>query len=517
MTTRQYSYRGKLTLISLVALLFSGLANIVVPQQAMSSLTVGTVRELRNSNSGRCLSFIGSNTANGTGANQWDCLGVVQQRWRFEYKPGSQSFSLINEFTGKCLSLDGNDPRGINGNGVHFIEWDCYSGHPNQTFRYTPKADGAFQIFLVASKKCLGVDDSLTANTTTPTINQWTCIEPSHPAQSWFFRDDFGSYNERPRPPTSPPNYITNSEGLSEPEFLMATDGSVVMIGNIQGPSSPDPAIAFKFTLRNLDSGGSSTNSVPTPSFKATGRDFAVSLGGVGYGNVEICGQFVYPAFPAAPALTIPCETIYVDPSFSSPQAATQTQRAYQCSGALGVSATFEFTDNRKRRTDAIYTASFSYCRDGVKVRDPGDANGSCSQVGCGWFATTDGGGRRIAGQEVSIRWPGPTTNPEKKMLSLRAAFTTDEEVNLQVYSTRLLTVVRYLHLVVIETGGLERLCGYDYTNGARAPLDLPTVFAAADTSATSITDQNGKQRVMTCVGAAPGSSGNLIQRKHRY
>ncbi len=148
-----------------------------------------------NVNSGRCLGVNYSSHADGTWANQWDCIGAASQSWTVQKVTGNQ-YRIINANSGRCLGVIGGP--GATNPGAHVEQWQCVSSaYTNQLWLFINLGGNYYQIRAVHSGMCMGVDYSYTgnivANVSPPGygINQWPCLTGSapggaHPAQTWL-------------------------------------------------------------------------------------------------------------------------------------------------------------------------------------------------------------------------------------------------------------------------------------------------------------------------------------------
>jgi beta-glucanase (GH16 family) len=106
---------------------------------------------------GKCVDVAGSNTANGTAVQLWDCNGTGAQQWTIGTDATVRAL-------GKCLDVSG----GGTANGTVVQLWDC-NGTGAQ--RWTPNA--ARDIVNPQANKCLDATGNSSANGTRLQI--WTC------------------------------------------------------------------------------------------------------------------------------------------------------------------------------------------------------------------------------------------------------------------------------------------------------------------------------------------------------
>ncbi|MEV4517049.1 ricin-type beta-trefoil lectin domain protein [Dactylosporangium sp. NPDC049525] len=119
--------------------------------------------------SGRCADIGGTNPANGTQAQLWDCHGGTNQRFT------STSGKQLQVFGSKCLDASG---RGTT-NGTAVVIWDC-NGQTNQ--QWNLNANGT--ITGVQSGLCLDANGAATVNGTKLIL--WSCNGGAN--QQWSLR-----------------------------------------------------------------------------------------------------------------------------------------------------------------------------------------------------------------------------------------------------------------------------------------------------------------------------------------
>ncbi|MDG6105753.1 PHB depolymerase family esterase [Dactylosporangium aurantiacum] len=151
------------------AVAFLGLDGTSAPSPSASTTTSpppGGTTTLVGVASGRCLDVPGSNAANGTQPQLWDCHGGANQQWTVS---GQTLRSL-----GKCLDAPLNAAAGAKAQ-----LWDC-NGGTNQQWSFN--ADGTVRNG--QSGLCLDVNRAATANGS-PVI-LWTCTAAAN--QRWTRR-----------------------------------------------------------------------------------------------------------------------------------------------------------------------------------------------------------------------------------------------------------------------------------------------------------------------------------------
>jgi ricin-type beta-trefoil lectin protein len=106
---------------------------------------------LTTRNSGRCLSVTAASTAHAATANQWDCIGALNQVWQAEQLPGG-AYQLIAVHSGLCLDV----LFGLTTDGAQVGQAIC-SSNPAQRWRLLPAENGRYQVIAEHSGMCLAV------------------------------------------------------------------------------------------------------------------------------------------------------------------------------------------------------------------------------------------------------------------------------------------------------------------------------------------------------------------------
>jgi hypothetical protein len=100
---------------------------------------------------GKCLDVEAASNVNGARVQQWDCLGVVNQRW--EVVPlGDGYHRIIARHSGKALDVSGISYD----NGAGMVQWD-YVGGANQQWQLIDVGSGYYRIMARHSGKALDV------------------------------------------------------------------------------------------------------------------------------------------------------------------------------------------------------------------------------------------------------------------------------------------------------------------------------------------------------------------------
>ena len=143
--------------------------------------------ELQLLHSGKCLDtdISGDNAfRNGAKIQQWDCLDGTNQLWKVVYDDASHVwFTLHVRHSEKCLDIDVSSGAG-QANGAKAQQWDC-NGGGNQKFRMIgTDIPGYVRLVVQHSGKCL--DEDISGDNgfrNGGKIQQWTCLGGSN--QFW--------------------------------------------------------------------------------------------------------------------------------------------------------------------------------------------------------------------------------------------------------------------------------------------------------------------------------------------
>ncbi|QKW18011.1 RICIN domain-containing protein [Kitasatospora sp. NA04385] len=122
--------------------------------------------------SGKCLTVPENNSANGIQADQWTCIGALNQQWRVE-DAGSGYVRVIAQHSGRCLNVSGASTA----NNAPIIQWDCV-GATNEQWKLEDVGSGYYRLIARHSGKCLNVDGASTANSAR--LIQYTCVGASN-------------------------------------------------------------------------------------------------------------------------------------------------------------------------------------------------------------------------------------------------------------------------------------------------------------------------------------------------
>jgi hypothetical protein len=146
---------------------------------------------LRAAHSGRCLDVAGGPgaTANGTGIQQWDCLGPGQsnQMWNFRPTGDGSTYNVTALSSGKCLDVTGG--LAAVGNGVALQQWNCLGyAQANQRWQVSSTGDGStYYLRAVHSGKCLDVRGGPAATANGAVLQQYDCLGYAQTNQRWYF------------------------------------------------------------------------------------------------------------------------------------------------------------------------------------------------------------------------------------------------------------------------------------------------------------------------------------------
>jgi ricin-type beta-trefoil lectin protein/putative metal-binding protein len=146
---------------------------------------------LRAAHSGRCLDVTGGPgaIANGTGIQQWDCLGPGQsnQMWNFKPSGDGSTYTVTALNSGRCLDVRGG--TGALSNGTLVQQWDCLGyAQANQRWQVSSSGDGStYYLKAVHSGRCLDVRGGLAATGNGAVLQQWDCLGYAQANQRWYF------------------------------------------------------------------------------------------------------------------------------------------------------------------------------------------------------------------------------------------------------------------------------------------------------------------------------------------
>jgi hypothetical protein len=96
----------------------------------LSTSDGGVTFILTNWNSGRVMAIPNNNTANGTGAIQWDYVpGLYDQQWQVQASNAYPGYYTIRNWNSqRCLGI----PNGNTANGVQAIQYTCGNSYRDQ-------------------------------------------------------------------------------------------------------------------------------------------------------------------------------------------------------------------------------------------------------------------------------------------------------------------------------------------------------------------------------------------------
>lgn len=131
------------------------------------------------SHSGKCADVRAGSQDSLAVVQQWSCVGVQNQKWRFQ-PVGGGYYTIVAAHSGKCMDVSGGSQE----DGADIIQYDCHA-RENQQWRLNPMGSG-LQIIARHSGKCLDVrgvsyDDG-------GPLHQWTCLGPQQGNQIFNLR-----------------------------------------------------------------------------------------------------------------------------------------------------------------------------------------------------------------------------------------------------------------------------------------------------------------------------------------
>ncbi|WP_237749603.1 RICIN domain-containing protein [Streptomyces sp. SS] len=148
----------------------------------------GHVGRLVNVGTGKCLEIADGSHADGARAQQWDCVGVRHQSWRWElrgvwydeWQQERHNYRLINVESGKCLEIADFSRA----DGARAQQWTC-ANVASQIWDFPYASHRRTMIYNWNSGKALEIADGSRANGAR--AQQWEVpyIVPNH--MSWDF------------------------------------------------------------------------------------------------------------------------------------------------------------------------------------------------------------------------------------------------------------------------------------------------------------------------------------------
>ncbi|MFI1976924.1 RICIN domain-containing protein [Streptomyces wedmorensis] len=148
----------------------------------------GHVGRLVNVGTGKCLEIADGSHADGARAQQWDCVGVRHQSWRWElrgvwydqWEQERHNYRLINVESGKCLEIADFSRA----DGARAQQWTC-ADVASQIWDFPYASYRRTMIYNWNSGKALEIADGSRANGAR--AQQWSVpyIVPNH--MSWDF------------------------------------------------------------------------------------------------------------------------------------------------------------------------------------------------------------------------------------------------------------------------------------------------------------------------------------------
>ncbi len=96
----------------------------------------GEYLQIKARNSGKCVDVDNASTADGTGLQQYDCLGAGQSNQLFREAWSGNWLSYVAKHSGKCV-----DVTGANTGWINLQQWTC-NASPQQAFRLEPVESG---------------------------------------------------------------------------------------------------------------------------------------------------------------------------------------------------------------------------------------------------------------------------------------------------------------------------------------------------------------------------------------
>ncbi len=161
------------------------------PNQQWTQVTVGSFTEYQNAN-GLCLDNTGNSLTDGNRVQVWACNSGAAQQW---YGPSAQSGTIAPPYevrasrnSGFCLDNPGGSSR--NGNPMQI--WQCL-GDVNQDWKYVPSVNGETGDYQLENSNGMCLDDPRDSAVNGTRVQLWSCL--GNPNQTWT-QVSVGSYTE---------------------------------------------------------------------------------------------------------------------------------------------------------------------------------------------------------------------------------------------------------------------------------------------------------------------------------
>jgi hypothetical protein len=188
---------------------------------------------------GKCMDVRGSSSANGAQIQQWACVGVNNQKFRFESKGGGY-YQLVARHSNKCVDVHPNELR--NGGTIH--QWSCHGGD-NQLFSLQSIGGGRYLIKAKAGGRCI---DSPYANNGDK-LHQWSC-DANNINQKFSFSNSQGGNTQTP-PANKPP--VKNTPPQNTPPQNPPPSNNTPPSNAPQNPSGTRYKVRSAYNLRCVD------------------------------------------------------------------------------------------------------------------------------------------------------------------------------------------------------------------------------------------------------------------------
>jgi hypothetical protein len=176
MTKHRIKTIGASALTAAAAMVSTGPAALAAPAQVLPP--VGTVTQILNSNSNKCLTIAGGGFDNNIYANQYRCDTHPARYWRLEQRDDG-NFWIVNKNSGKCLTIAG----GSNADNADANQYSC-DNHPARRWYFVNRGNDEYNIMNLYTGKCLTIAGGGTADNIKAV--QYGC--DLHRSRLWYFR-----------------------------------------------------------------------------------------------------------------------------------------------------------------------------------------------------------------------------------------------------------------------------------------------------------------------------------------
>jgi cytolethal distending toxin subunit A len=138
---------------------------------------------LVNDKTGKCLTIAGGETtANNVDAVQFNCDSDPSRSWMLREMDGGNDYQIRNVRTGKCLTIAGGT---VSDNNVHLLQFDCDNDQSRRWIIRDVTGSGIHQIRNAKTGKCATIAGGTVSDNNVPGV-QFDCDEDT--SRRWRIR-----------------------------------------------------------------------------------------------------------------------------------------------------------------------------------------------------------------------------------------------------------------------------------------------------------------------------------------